>query len=657
MSKKPLSTDIIFVVLGLLFITLIGIRTISTPTIWTHLAQGRSNAAISYIEPDSMINTTHMYDKIMYSLWNAGGAPLLIITNVLMMLAAFILLVQVSRKWGGGLSQGFALLVSGQLIFQGLDVGPQSLMMLFIALFVYLISTIERPAVLFGALIPLQILWVNMHDSFIFGPVIAVLALIQAGRPTIRKNRQGLPASLLGILVVSLLVATLFNPYFTKVYGQMLANFNFPRPFYWGSLFYEYLRIPTHEPLIFFILILGAGGLITLKKHLPLMLTTLAIIGAFLVVRSAYTARLFTVLAFPFMVLSFAAVGDYLSGSFKNLLGKQAKLLTPATQIVFVLLIILSIIPVVSNCAYARLGSASSFGLGIQDELFPSGAEALLEDPAFPDKIINLPADGGYLAFHYPERKIFLDYRSGCYDENLLVALNAMLLGDARAYDTIYDTYRPEAVILNTLSPVSVKGLTLLLSRGIWKLAYFDGVTAILLVNKEEHASLINNTRIQDAGLRRLESARAEYATKVGKGCHAIPAELVSSASVFLSFNRPAESKAIYSLLLQGNDSIPSSWLGIGNSQLMLREFDEAVKSLETATRLRPNNWFAWANYAKACNRAGKTAEMNRAIEEMKRLMEEAKKAGEEIPVEEEDLSALTEKKAKPALQDITIPE
>jgi tetratricopeptide (TPR) repeat protein len=657
MSKKPTSAALIYVILGLVFIALIGIRTISTPKIWTHLAQGKTNAPISYIETDSAVNTTHLYDKIVYALWRTGGASALITFNVIALLAAFVLLLQVSRNWGGELSQGFALLISGHLIFQGLDVGPRTIMMLFIALFVYLLSTVKKPALLIGALIALQILWTNMHDSFLFGPLLVGLAAIQAGKLSNRKKLQGLQPGILGMLAAGLLVATLISPYFTKLHAQVLANIKMPNPFYWGSLFKEYFHAPTHDPLIFMVLVLGAGGLITLKKQLPLMLTTLAIIAAFLIVRSVYTASLFTVLAFPFMVLSFAAVGEYLSGSFKTFLGKQANLLKPATQTVFVLLVILSLIPVVSNCAYTRLGSASSFGFGIQEELYPSGAGTLIADPAFPEKALNLAADGGYLAFNYG-RKVFIDYRPGRYDVELLENLNAMMLGNTKAYDTLLDTYRPEAVILNTLTPSSAQGLVTLLSRQIWKLAYFDGITAILLMDKEEFAPLLNNTEAQAAGLARLEAARAEYAAKSSKGCRAgNPAELIGSGKIFLALNRPVEAKAIFSLLLQGNNAIPGAWIGLGNSQLMLKEFDAAADALDTATRLAPNNLYAWVSYANACDRAGRTAEKQKALEQVNALASEMAEKPAAENADAADAQPDDAKAKSTALQDITIPE
>ncbi len=661
MNKKSFGISTTYVILGLLFIALIGIRTISTPEIWTHLAQGRTNAPISYLETADSINTTHLYDKVVYGLWSIGGASALIVFNVVCLLAAFILLLKVSNKWGGPLSQGFALLISGHLIFQGLDVGPQTIMMLFIALFIYLISTLKKPAILFGVLIPLQILWANMHGSFLFGPFIIALAAIQAGQSAKSKNRKkkqgGLQPGLLGGLALALLVSTLINPYLAKLYGQIVANIQVPYPVYWISLFRDYFQTPANGSLTFLVLILGAGGLITLKKRLPIMLTTLAIIGAFLVFRSNYSAQLFVVLAFPFMVLSFTAIGEYLSGSFKTLLGKQKKLLEPVTYGIFVLLIVLSLIPIVSNCAYTKFGSASSFGFGIQDELYPSGAEAILGHAVFPETAINLAADGGYLAFNYPERKIFIDYRPGHYDPELLDNLDAMMQGNTAAYNTITETYRPEAFIINTLNPSSASGIYTLLTRRIWRLTYFDGTTAILLLNKKEFAPIFENTQVQADGLAKLEAVRAEYAAKSGRKCRVgNPAELIGSGKIFLALNRPVESKAIFALLLQSNGTIPGAWIGLGNSQLMLKEFDAAMESLNMATQLVPKSLQAWMSYANACKYAEKTEDYERAIETVKQLVEENKSDDpeEEIALPEPEAEAAAKNQS---LQDLTIPE
>ena len=659
MRKKPLGGSIIYVVLGLVFLAIVGLRTISTPEIWSHLALGQNNAPISFLEVDGFVNTTWLYDKLAYTFWNIGGAPLLIILNIIGLLGAFLLLIQVSNKWGKGLSQGFALLITGHLIFQTLDVGPQVAMMLFIALFLYILDTQKKPVFLFVALIPLQILWTNMHGSFLFGPIIVGLAAVQASQSSkgagSRKKNQTPLTGTLGLLAVILLVATVANPYFLKMHGQVLANLKAPAPVYWSSLFIEYFQIPALKPLILFIIILGAAGLITLKKKLPLVLTSLAIIGAFLVWTAPRTALLFSILAFPFIVLSLTSISEYINSSMESILGKNAKFIGPATGAILVILLIASMVPIIGNKAYVKTGSASKFGLGAQENLYPNDLEALLMHPAFPKKAINLAADGGYLAFNYG-RKCYIDYRSGTYDKELLQNLSSTMLGNRKAYDELMLNQRPEAFIINTLAPASAQGVVTLLNQKIWKLAYFDGTTAVLLRDKEELADLINNTELQQAGLVKLEKARAAYA-KLGGSCrNGNPAELIGSGKIYLAFNRPTEAKAIFALLIQGHGTLPGAWIGLGSSQLMLQEFDAAVASLKTATQQAPNSLLAWATYATACNYAGLTTESENAIGKVKKLVERNREKAKE-----EDAGDVKKTKAEPlkatSLEDIIIPE
>ncbi len=672
MSKKSLGPTIL-IVLGLVFIATIGLRTISTPEIWSHLAQGRDNVPLSFLASDSAVNTTWLYDKLAYVMWNAGGPSLLIILNMAGLVAMFVLLMQVSKKWGGAMSQGFALLIAGHLIFQSIDVGPEIIMMLMIALTLYLLSTLKQPAVLFATLIPLEILWTNMHGSFIYGPILAGLTAVQAAQqnkaPTGRtRKKQGIPSGTYAILAVAMLAATAANPYLFKMHGQVIANIKMSAPAYWSSLFLDYFQIPAIKPLILFVMVLGAGGLITLKKKLPVVLTSIAIYGAFMVWASPQKmAFQFAVLAFPFIVLSLTSISEYIHGSLEQVLGKQAKLLAPATSSVLVLLFILSIIPMASNCAYVKNGSASNFGVGAEEQLYPSGAEAVIGDPAFPapERTINLAADGGYLAFKYPGRKIFIDYRAGRYDEKVLTDLNSMLLGDRAAYDRMYETYRPEAFIINTLHPSSASGIITLLSKGFWKLAYFDGTTAILVLKKEGLSSILDNTQAQQAGLEKLEKARKDYVAKAGSCKAGNPAELIGSGKVFLALNRAKESQAIFSLLLQNNSQIPGAWIGLGESQLRLKDYEAAATSLKTATELAPKNLLAWRSYVGACyycsqrlkdpdKQAYYKAEMEKAIEEVKKLMDRQKKNEKEEPASDD---LLPEEPTDQNLQDLTLPE
>lgn len=609
MSKK-LSGSIILIVLGLLFIAAIGMRTISTPQIWTHLALGKTGAPIAFTEADQLVNPTWLYDKLAYVVWNVGQAPLLILLNTLGLLGAFVLLLRTSKKWGGELSQSFALLVSGHLIFQMLDVGPEVPMMFFLAAFLYVLSTQSKPAILFGVLIPLQLIWTNMHGSFLYGPLLALLAAVEAVQRSKKKRSAATPATY-GILAGSLFVVTLLNPSLFTLHLQVVKEISSPDPAYVSSLLSDFFQSPPLKPLILFVVVLGAAGILTQKKRLPIMLTTAAVFGAVMGLTSPKMALLFAVLSFPFMVLSFTAVSEYIRSTLKQVMGEKEPLLWPITGGLWVILLIVSVMPIITNRAYAKTGSASNFGLGMEEQLYPAGLAELINDPAFPaaEKTLNLPADGGYLAFNYG-RKVLIDYRPGRYSSELIDGISEVILGEATTCEGLDGD--ADAIILNTLFSSSSAGIDLLLGKSVqprWLLAYFDGTTAVLLRNEEKYRALADNAALKKAGLDKLDKAYAEYAQAIEKGGLAVPgnpAELIGGAKVFLARGQAEAAKSFFALLLKGNDDLSAAWIGLGQSQLLLagiegKGFDLAVDYLRSATKTAPRSAQAWSAYANGC--------------------------------------------------------
>ena len=657
MSKK-LSGSIILIVLGLLFIAAIGMRTISTPQIWTHLALGKTGAPIAFTEADQLVNPTWLYDKLAYVVWNVGQAPLLILLNTLGLLGAFVLLLQTSKKWGGELSQSFALLVSGHLIFQMLDVGPEVPMMFFLAAFLYVLSTQSKPAILFGVLIPLQLIWTNMHGSFLYGPLLALLAAMEAVQRSKKKRSSATPATY-GILAAVLFVVTLLNPSLFHLHLQVVKEISSPypeyvlsmlsdlnlqvvkeisSPYYASSLLSDFFQSPPLKPLILFVVVLGAAGILTQKKRLPIMLTTAAVFGAVMGLTSPKMALLFAVLSFPFMVLSFTAVSEYIRGTLKQVMGKKEPLLWPITGGLWVILLIISVMPIITNHAYVKSGSASNFGLGIEEQLYPAGLAELINDPVFPaaEKTLNLPADGGYLAFNYG-RKVLIDYRPGRYSHELIDGISEVILGEETTCEGLDGD--ADAIILNTLFSSSAAGIDLLLGKSVqprWLLAYFDGTTAVLLRNEEKYRALADNAALKKAGLDKLDKAYAEYAQAIEKGGLAVPgnpAELIGGAKVFLARGQAETAKSFFALLLKGNDDLSAAWIGLGQSQLLLagiegKGFDLAVDYLRSATETAPRSAQAWSAYANGC--AISAAVETDAVAKTE-LEDEAKRATEKV--------------------------
>ena len=166
-NKNPLG--LVLVILGFVLIALSGIHTISNPEIFTHLSLGQSGGEpISYtMANQEWVNMSPLYNQMAYGLWTLGGAGLVTLVHVAAVLAAFILMFRIGKAWGGALSQSLTLLLCALLLLPVFNPGPASFYLLFTALFITLLYRVKNFTLLAGLLLVLQVLWTNIHPSFL----------------------------------------------------------------------------------------------------------------------------------------------------------------------------------------------------------------------------------------------------------------------------------------------------------------------------------------------------------------------------------------------------------------------------------------------------------------------------------------------------------
>lgn len=621
-SVRPIP---IFLILALIVLTLVGIRTISTPKIWAHISAGQAIASQSKLlaasqDPfcfttagEKWISTTPVYDRLMFAMADAPAA--ITLTHVAAVTGAFILLLAVARKWGNSLSQAVALFLCTIMLVPMFDPAPIFFGMFFYALALFLLRPVIKAPIRWLILIPAQILWTNMHPTFILGPIICLLAAIEAGLKTKGKKANNDSLKELSILAVVLLVATIFNQRGLKLHIYLIkhaTDLMLPDLQSFISPFSSGFKQPAMRQLLTLALFLGAGGLITLKKQLPLVLTTLAIISAFFMIRSLHFTVFFTFLAFPFLVLSMQSIGEAVEHTIEPLMGDKIHWLKRTTQTGLALFLACAAWGVFSNNTYAKIGSASRFGLGFQKKAIPEAVAELLNHRSFPKKVLNLPYDGSYLSYKFPDKKFHSDLRGELFDAAKHADLLAALTGDAEKWKELQSEHVPQAMVLNCFSNESAQILRTFLRRH-WNLCFFDGSYAVLLSPSKRYEKLSQLTQLKNEGLKSL-NAELEAYSNFGSGLirPANSPQLIGAGNTFLALNRFAEAKAVYSTLLNTNPSMRSAWIGYGQSMLGLKELEEATVALERATQLMPRSGYALLNLQRAYQLAGNTEKAER---------------------------------------------
>lgn len=651
MSNKK-SLGLVLVILGFILLTLTGIRTISSPDIFTHIALGQAGCvttdSLSYtMTGRPWINMSPLYDGLVSMLWSMGGAKLITLFHVLIVLASFSLMFRFSKEWGGPLSQSLTLLLCARLMLPVFNPGPVVFFMLFTALFLTVLHRVKNFNLAAAILLVLQVLWTNIHPSFIFGPVLILFFAIenwQGARQTSRATMMTPLTTKLAGLSAAALAATLINPNLINLHRHISANWILltgTDHLEWISLFSSFFPQNFISNLTIFALILGAGGLITLQKRLPSMITMLALVGAFLTVRSIGSLSLFAFLAFPFLVLSFSAVSEYLTRTITTVFKTSEAMLHNLLSIIVLILIIASAASLITNRGYTNIGSASRFGLGVEEGAFPVAAAGILSRDDFPQRIVNIAHDGGYIALQNPVNKIFCDTRASFYGADFYKTLNGALLGQQVAWKKILSDWNPHAVVLNGCWPDSGALANRLIASASWKLVYFDGSTVILVRDLPEYSTLINDPAIQKYGVKVLENARREYLAK-SKGLVKAgnPSRLIGAGGIYLALNRPQEAEVIYTALTQHSPGMAGAWMGLGQSLILQKQLSKGLQYMEEAADITPRSSRIWMGLFQAYRLKGDETKTRNAADQLNKFFR-----AEKATVEQQEAA---QKKAVP---------
>ncbi len=391
-----------------------------------------------------------------------------------------------------------------------------------------------------------------------------------------------------------MLLATVINPYGLALHTYIVKHINellIPQFYVFVSPFRPYFEQPAMRSLLTLMLLIGAGGLITLKKRLPPVLTSLAIIGSLIMIRSLYFSVPFVYFAFPFLALSIQAIGEATAQATEPLLGKNSHYLKKVMHVAVLIFIAVAIWSNISNSIYARSGSASKFGLGFTKNITPANyIDEIVNHPKFPIDILNMPFDGAYLSYKFPSKKFACDLRNDLFSEKNLSNLNLALLGNNDEWKDLTSEYNPKALILNNFSMQSPLILKQFIKRE-WKLIYFDGAYSILVSPNSEIADIAKEFNGAKKGLESLNAELNQYNKNSDSLIYKPNSpQLIGAGASFLALNRYKEANAVYATILENNHFMKSAWLGYGQSLLGLREFEKASKALEEAVKVMPNN-------------------------------------------------------------------
>ena len=388
--------------------------------IWNNFAVPHLDP-FSYTFPDKeWIDFTWGFQVIAHIFYTyLGGWSGLFILQITLTFATFYLIYK-----------NIALLSSGRLWFTlaliflvyanarvRYIIRPQLFAYFFMALYFYVLTLFMkgeglRPLFIW-LLLPLQVFWVNIHSSFILG--IFIVGAYGAGEFIEERFSGGLFSKpsmrTVWLIVVALLlpIVSLINPY-----GYKLAFF--PLIHMGGEnadalryiaewtpirlkemLFYIY-PYPLHHAaakVMFYGVILGF--ILNFKR--------LKVRDFIIIVPVAYMAASHIRWLVVFVLFAAPIVASNLSG-YMDRVGRAERRWVSISLAVTIVVALLFIYE------YAFVYDRANLGIGLKRGYYPEGTVSFMKDNRLKGNIFNSYIFGGYLIYHYPENKVFIDGRT-----------------------------------------------------------------------------------------------------------------------------------------------------------------------------------------------------------------------------------------------------
>ncbi|HEU5090108.1 MAG TPA: hypothetical protein VFT99_21785, partial [Roseiflexaceae bacterium] len=238
-TARGLTLDQVWVAAALI---LLALRPLLTPIpphdFWWHLATGRLMVQQGHIPAvdtfsftragEPFFNQSWLAQLLMYGLFSAGGLPLVLIAQALVVVVAYGLLLRlcILRTGRTRLSVALLLLTTMPLSFDNWTVRPQTYAFpLFVAMLTILTEFRLKRSNRLWLLPVLMAAWVNIHGSFVLGIALIGITFVgewlQAFRPEPGSRRSPVVSRRFVLWGIGAGLATLLNPTGIGVLGYV----------------------------------------------------------------------------------------------------------------------------------------------------------------------------------------------------------------------------------------------------------------------------------------------------------------------------------------------------------------------------------------------------------------------------------------------------
>lgn len=419
------STRQLFTFLLFAAIFVMAAREITDPDFWWHLRTGQYILESGTIPHSDIFSFTAqakewvahewLSEIIIYALFRAGGFPLLIISFALIITGGFVLAYLLCE--GRPFIAGFVVLLSALASAPTWGVRPQSFSFLLTALFIYFLEDFRMKGDWrrIAALVPLMVLWVNLHSGFALGIVVAGVYLFVMTLEHLRGGDGGSRRQVLSVATVFALIlgCVVLNPNGARMYTypfETLTSAAMQK--YIQEWFSPDFHLAEFQPFAILLIAL-VGGTAWGRARLSLPYVLLSLIFGYAALRSARNIPMFALVAAPILAREIAGGLRGRAGH-----GQDAAPGDVRRNLGF---LNLALMLVILATAGARLVSVAGNQTTVESSHFPAAAVSLIQSQRPPPNIYNSYGWGGYLIWKlYPDYRVYIDGRADVYGDTFI---------------------------------------------------------------------------------------------------------------------------------------------------------------------------------------------------------------------------------------------
>ena len=454
-------------------------RPISDPDFWFHLKIGQfivQNLQVPRVEIFSCTNLGQPYiahgwlsGVVFYLIYSRFGQNLLIFIFAVLTALAFWIIFRRSSEHI--FTRGMAVLLGVWTVLPNIGVRPRVFTLVLATCYFQILTRYSRDAdsKRLWWLVPLMVLWVNLHGAFLIGLTLIGLAITGVavdawiGRQAVGTWVRVKP---LLVVLVACTLAALINPYGTKIYSHIFGVLSSPIYQYVGA---DWLSPDFHQseqrPLIALTLLTTAVLVLSPKRVKPSeLLFFLATL--YMTLRMQRNALIFAVVATSLLADYSGALWDSL---FAKDPSKSTSLSTgPRPSILNLLLLLPLIIFVVQVKRVVYVPPTQ------QMAVVPFSAVQYLKDNGLKGCTFTEPNIwSDYLIWATPENPVYIDGRD-VYPTQFVKEYVELMQGQ-RDWRASFDRYGVKNAILTPSSVLAQQ----LRNSADWKQVYQDDYSLV----------------------------------------------------------------------------------------------------------------------------------------------------------------------------------